>query len=125
MQTQAKTVAVVEDSAAVRERLRTLLSETPGVVLVAEYENVAQATEGMALIAPDAVIVDIRLGDGYSRDLVHFLKQRHPNTMVMMYSIHSDAAHRQAYAQAGADLFFDKTSETEQMIAALLRLGTH
>jgi DNA-binding NarL/FixJ family response regulator len=125
MQTQIKTVVVVEDSAAVRERLRTLLSETPGIVLVAEYDNVEQATAGMALVAPDAAILDIKLGSAYSMELVRFLKQRHPHTMVIIYSNYADPAHRQAYAQAGADLFFDKTSETEQLLAALARLGTH
>lgn len=125
MSTQTKTVAVVEDSAAVRERLRTLLSETPGIVLVAEYESVEQATAGMGLVAPDAAIVDIRLGNAYSKELVQFLKKRHPNTMVIIYSNYADPAHRQAYLAAGADLFFDKTSETEQMLAALARLGTH
>jgi DNA-binding NarL/FixJ family response regulator len=125
MQTQTKTVVVVEDSAAVRERLRTLLSETPGIVLVAEYDNVEQATTGMALVAPDAAVVDIRLGHTYSMELVRFLKQRHPQTIVIMYSNYADAAHRQAYLQAGADLFFDKTSETEQLLAALARLSTH
>jgi len=125
MPTQNKTVVVVEDSAAVRERLRTLLSETPGIVLLAEYDNVEQATAGMALVGPDAAVVDIRLGNTYSMELVRFLKQRHPNTMIIIYSNYADQAHRQAYAQAGADLFFDKTSETEQLLTALKRLGMH
>lgn len=125
MQSQTKTIAVVEDSPAVRERLRTLLSETPGVVLVAEYSDVEQAVAGMAQFAPDVAIVDIRLGNAYSMDLVRFLKERHPRTMVIIYSNYADPAHRRAYLQAGANLFFDKTSETDQMLSALARLGSH
>jgi two-component system capsular synthesis response regulator RcsB len=125
MPIQIKTVVIVEDSHTSRERLRARLSATQGVVLIGEYQNMEQATAGMALVAPDAAVIDVKAGDTYSMELVRFLKNRHPQTTVIIYSSEAGAALRSSYAEAGADMFFDKANETEQMLAALSQLSTH
>lgn len=125
MPIQIKTVAIVDASHGGREQLRARLSATPGVVVIGEYENMGQATVGMASVAPDATIVDVANEDSEILELVRFLKTRHRQTLVIIYASDASAARRRRYAEAGADMFFDKSTETDQMFAALGQLSTH
>ena len=57
-------VMIVDDHEVVREGLRSLLNRKPGMTVVAEAGNVAQAIERALQEKPDVVVMDVRLPDG-------------------------------------------------------------
>lgn len=54
-------VLVVDDEAPARARLRRMLAAVPRVMVVGEAEDGAQAVEQIATLAPDVVLLDIRM----------------------------------------------------------------
>ena len=54
-------VLVVDDESPARERLRRMLAELPDVAVVGEAGNGAQAIAECARLAPDVVLLDIRM----------------------------------------------------------------
>ncbi len=57
-------VLIVDDSALIRERLKTMLSEIAGVEIVGEAEDKMEAIASNDRLHPDVVILDIRLPRG-------------------------------------------------------------
>jgi two-component system response regulator DevR len=113
-------VFVVEDSMLVRKRLAERIQPPAGAgLIVGEAEDVEAALRGIAAKEPDVVIVDLRLTDSHGIDLLHALRDR-TDPIVTIYA--SDVF-REASAAAGADYFFDKTTEFDRAMETIARLA--
>jgi DNA-binding NarL/FixJ family response regulator len=108
-------VLIVDDSAVVRERLTTLLSEVETVEVVGHAETVHEATTSLHRLNPDAVILDIRLADGSGIDVLTYIQQHRPTLKVIMLTNYPYPQYRQKCLEAGADFFFDKSTEFDQV----------
>lgn len=113
-------VATVEDSAVVSDRLRSLLSELDGVHYIGNAASIDEAMELIRAHEPDIVILDIHLRSDQQRlngmSLIPVIKAGWPDTLVIMFTNFSDHQYRQRCMELGADYFFDKSEEPEQMM---------
>ncbi len=107
---------MVDDSPVVRERLQNMLSEIPGVEVVGEAENAEQARLKIPLENPEVVILDISMPGESGIDLLRFLKTMEIVPVVMMLTNYPYPQYREESLEAGADFFFDKSSEFLQLI---------
>jgi DNA-binding NarL/FixJ family response regulator len=78
-------VLIVDDAPIFREVARELL-ERRGYTVVGEADSAASAIEAVARLAPDAVLVDIRLPDGDGFELSGALTRAHPELAVLLAS---------------------------------------
>ncbi len=108
-------VLIVDDSAVVRERLTTLLSEVETVEVVGHAETIHEATTSLQQLNPDAVILDIRLADGSGIDVLTYIQQHRPTLKVIMLTNYPYPQYQQKCLEAGADFFFDKSTEFDQV----------
>src|SRR2546425_323425 len=112
-------VFIVEDSAIVRERLTTLLSEFEEIAIVGHTANPHEATDAIRKLKPDAVILDIRLPGGSGIDVLRTLKQEKPSPHVIMLTNYPYSQYRKKCLEAGADFFFDKSREFHKVTEVL------
>lgn len=118
-------VFIADDSAVIRERLREMLSEIEGVAVVGDAVDVASAQQGIESTRPDVAIVDIRMPGGSGIDVVRNLKRGKPGgPSFIMYSNYGLPQYRQASAEAGADFFFDKATDTQKLADAIHMLAS-
>jgi DNA-binding NarL/FixJ family response regulator len=96
------TVARVEDDRATRERLACSVRAQDSLELVAEYGNGSEALAGLALRAPDVLLVDLGLPDMSGLDLIRFAAERYPECDILVISIFGDEANVLAALEAGA-----------------------
>ncbi len=54
-------VVIVDDQQIVREGLRSLLRTDPGLTIVGEYSDGAQAVEALTRLRPDVIVMDVRM----------------------------------------------------------------
>ena len=114
---------IVEDSTLVRERLRELLLEIPQLELVGEYDNSAAAITALRQRAVDILLLDIKLRGSDGLDVLRNAKATLSNTTVVVFTNYAEAPYRDLFTQLGADYFFNKTYETEQLRDTLIRLA--
>lgn len=112
------TVLLVDDSAAVRTRLARLLSEQAGIA-VEEASDVRSALESLGHARPDAIVLDIRLGDESGLQILQAVKSAPAPPLVIMLTNHPTEHHRRWCRDHGADYFFDKATDMDQVLAVL------
>jgi two-component system response regulator DevR len=104
-------VFLVEDSSPVRLRLAALIKPISEANVVGEAEDVGTALTGIANSCADLVIVDLRLAGSDGMELVSHLSHGTRKVITIVLTNYSTQAFRAASFAAGADYFFDKTSE--------------
>ena len=113
-------VLLVDDSATVRERLKGLFSEVPKVEIIGEAGDGTEALELVRRLNPEVLILDIQMPDGGGIELLRKVKIINRSVMVIVLTNLSERQYRQKCLDAGADYFFDKSSEFNE-VAAVLR----
>ena len=121
-------VLIVDDRAAVRESLRTILSLEDDFVVVGEAASGREAVNAAQSLHPDLVLMDLEMPDAYGElyDGVvacEKLKHDHICQKVAILTVHADHASRQRASQAGCDLFLEKGGNSFELLEKLRRLG--
>jgi DNA-binding NarL/FixJ family response regulator len=79
-------VLLVDDHQIVREGLRTLFNDEPGIHVVGEAASAAEAVDAAARLKPDVVILDLIMPGGGSIDAIRTVRERHPSVQVLVLS---------------------------------------
>lgn len=118
-------VFVVEDSAAVRERLVEMIREVEDVEVVGEAGSYALAVAGITHSHPDVAIVDIKLADdsGSGIDVLNQIRKTLPAMRAIVMSNYVTPQHAKASADAGADYFLDKSVDFERIPEILRQMN--
>ena len=107
---------IVEDSKLISERLRLALAPLPGME-IAVADHLAEGLRYFRLFHPQCVILDLDLPDGSGIALLTKIKLEAPGTVVAIFSNH--LGFRRRCTSAGADFFFDKSVDFEQLTQAV------
>ncbi len=89
---------------------------------IGDIETACDLDEAREIIKKDqtdVVVLDIQLPDGNGLDFLKWIKRISPVTRVIMFSNFADESHREAARNDGADYFFDKSHEFEEVPRAL------
>ncbi len=107
-------VLVADDHAIVRTGIRHVLESEPGFVVVAEAGTAAAALELAASLRPDVAVLDISMPDSSGLNLAADVRQRSPETHVLILSMHDNTEYVLESLRAGAHGYLLKdTAATE------------
>lgn len=114
-------VFVVEDSAAVRERILEMIRDIENVEVVGEAETYDAAVSGILDTRPDVAVLDIKLADGGGSgiDVLSEVKKGLPAMRAIVLSNYATPQHMKASADAGAEYFLDKSADFERIAEIL------
>ena len=117
-------VFVVEDSAAVRERILELIREIDDIEVVGEAETCEAAVAGILRTRPDVAVLDIKLADehGSGIDVLARVRSGLPKIRAIVLSNYATPQHMKASADAGAEYFLDKSADFERITGILERM---
>ena len=113
---------IVDDSSLVRARIAEKLSRFEHVEVIGSVGDAAEAYNILSIEYPDIVVLDIQLPDGNGIDILKRIKEQHKDTIVVMLTNHAYPAFRAKCLAAGADYFFDKSTEFEKISYVLQSL---
>jgi DNA-binding NarL/FixJ family response regulator len=116
-------VMIVDDAQFVRERLAQILSEHHAFEVVGQAASTKQALQLFPTAKPDVMLLDLRLPDGSGLRVLRRLREVGATCQVMMLTSDPYPFCRERCLAAGADYFFDKTEEFDQVIAELTKLS--
>lgn len=116
-------IYIVDDSPYVRKSLVRVISEIPGIRIVGEGENVKSALKFLSDNESDVYILDYNLPDGTGVDIVKSIKQKKTNSLCVVISNIVDEPLRKSILKSGADYFFDKSIEIDDLFSLLENLA--
>lgn len=108
-------VFIVEDSGAMRENLRSMLSDFHDVRIVGYAADEMGAIEHINALLPDVVILDLNLQSGSGVAVLKNVKKHHAEIKVMVLTNCTDEFYVDACKRANADYFFDKSFQFMQV----------
>ena len=117
-------VLIVDDSPLLKERLRNLIVTIPAVTKVHYAQNPREANAILKGVKPDVAIIDIRMPEGSGFDVLKMIKVQCPSTRLIMLTNYPCQQYKKMSFELGADYFFDKAGEIEEMVNVIRRLGS-
>jgi DNA-binding NarL/FixJ family response regulator len=115
----AQRILLVDDHALVRAGMRSLLHEIPGVEVVAEASDGAEALRLAAELRPDVVLLDIAMKGMNGLDAAARLREQLPAAKVIVLSMHTSEEYVLLALRAGAAGYLIKDSATSELELAL------
>jgi DNA-binding NarL/FixJ family response regulator len=112
-------VALVDDHSLVRDGIRALLSVMPGLDVVGEAENGAQAIDMVGRCQPDLLLMDIGLKDMNGLELTRLLGKQYPGLKILILSMYDNHEYISESVRAGASGYVLKNSPSKEIIAAI------
>lgn len=107
---------ILDDSELIRARLMDLLKEIPGLPAIEETGTLAQTLDCVERCQPAMAILDLHLPDGDSLQILPTLKRIAPDMQIAMLTNDATEFNRTKCLQAGANWFFDKSTEYELVL---------
>ncbi len=121
-------VVLVEDHGIVRTAIKRALSSLPWINVVGEAEDGVAALTVVERLRPEMVILDIMLPKMGGVDVIHSLKRRNPDLLIVVLTGVCDGGIRREALRAGADGYVLKSGgwpELESSISHVLTGHRH
>ena len=116
-------VFVVEDSELLRRRIIDNVLALGGFEVVGFAESEEEAVRAIAELKPNIVITDIRLKHGNGIAVVRHVRAHpySPRPRIYVLTNYAYPEYKEQCSLAGADMFFDKTSEYDRFLESMLQ----
>jgi DNA-binding NarL/FixJ family response regulator len=115
-------ILIADDSPILRERLKTMLSDFPEVEIAGQAHDTPEAIKSIKELKPDVVILDIRMPGGSGIEVLQSIKKDRPDIKVIVFTNYPYPQYRKKCMDLGADFFFAKATESDQIPVAVSEL---
>ena len=112
-------VLVCDDHAVVREGIRHVLEAEPGVTVVAEAGNAAQAMTMAVEHRPDVIVLDVSMPGESGLRAAPRLREAVPEARILIMSMHDNAEYVREGVRAGASGYLLKDSAAAELRLAV------
>ena len=115
-------VVIIEDETMLRDFVVETLSDYPDCKIMGTYRDGIQAWEGCIEHEPDFAILDVNLPSLNGIEILHRIKQKLPNTKVLLFSGYFTSGTIRKALKAGVDGIIEKTAGLAEMHKALQKV---
>ena len=113
---------IADDHPIVREGLRRIAADQPGISVVAEAASANQALERVADTAVDVMLLDVSMPGPTFIEVLQQVRRDHPSVKVLVLSVHPEDQWAVRALRAGAAGYLTKDHSPEQLIEAIRRV---
>lgn len=103
-------VVIVDDHVDFRRVVHEFLDRLPNISVVGEASDGDEAITQVESLLPDVVLMDIAMPNKNGLEATRIIKQRWPQTRVMIATMHDNPIYRLQALESKADAFILKTS---------------
>jgi two-component system invasion response regulator UvrY len=115
-------VCVVDDHTVIREGLKRIISENPGMAVTAEAGDGVEALNIIRSQPCDVVLLDLTMPNKSGLDVLKELHAEAPRLPVLVLSMHSEDQYAVRVLRAGAAGYITKESEPDKIVQAIRKV---
>jgi len=115
-------ILICDDHKIVREGLKQILHQIPGVE-IEEAQNGEEAIKSSKKSPFDVMLMDISLPDRNGLEVLSIVKERYPNTNVLMLSMLPQEQYAKRALKLGASGYLTKDTASEELITAVIKIS--
>lgn len=112
-------ILLADDHNLIRAGLRLVVEQQPDFMVAGEADNGRQAVAMVESLAPDVVVMDIGMPDLNGIEACRQIREKRPETPVVMLSMHSDEGYVLRALRAGARAYLLKDSAEADLARAI------
>jgi DNA-binding NarL/FixJ family response regulator len=112
-------IILADDHRIFRKGLKSLLSEKENIEVLAEADNGDEALEAARKYKPEIVVMDIAMPKMDGIEATRQIRERFPDTEVVVLSMHAKKAYIDQVLKAGAKGYVLKDSDEENLLSAI------
>jgi DNA-binding NarL/FixJ family response regulator len=116
-------VFVADDAAVMRKAIRSILSDRKDIAVVGEASNFRETIQKTAELHPDLIILDVNMPDR-NRIAPSEVRSLLNGAKVLAITLGADDLNEELLNSVGAAKLLDKMELANELIPAILELGT-
>lgn len=116
-------ILLIDDHPLFRRGIRWSLEEEPDLKVVGEAADGQEGIRLSDVLVPDVVLLDLNLPGMSGLEVARILKRRHPQTGVIVLTMHEDDEQLFNSIRAGANAYGTKDIDPEDLIVLIRRVA--
>jgi len=108
-------IVIVDDSDLLRCRIIELIKDLQGVEVVGEAKNGIEAVKIIEEKKPDFILLDLNMPELNGFGVMKMLKDNNNKTKICIFTHYSYPQYKEKSFEAGADYFFDKGQDFQEI----------
>src|SRR5512144_1827497 len=116
-------VLIADDHPIVREGLRRIAADQPGITVVAEAASATEALARVADTAVDVMLLDVSMPGPSFIEVLQQVRKEHVSIKVLVLSVHPEDQWAVRALRAGASGYLTKDHSPEQLVEAVRRVA--
>src|SRR3712207_6544563 len=114
-------IMITDDHALVRDGLRSMLEDEPGLEVVGEAANGREALELCRSLKPDLVLMDVRMPERDGLEATRLIKAEQPSVSVLIITTYENQDYLTEAIKAGAAGYVLKDAPNQRLLNAMRR----
>ena len=112
-------IAIADDHTLFRKSLKGYLSQQKHIEVIIEASNAVELINELKSKPADIVLLDIFMPELNGDEAVKIIRSQHPDTKVIILSMHTDLAVVNDLIDTGIHAYISKSDEPEQLLQAI------
>jgi DNA-binding NarL/FixJ family response regulator len=108
-------IFIADGSTLFCRQLSELFCELKGLEIVGQAQGAQQAFDAIGVLRPHVITLDIQMYGGSGIDWLRRIRQANSASVIIVLTNYSSPPYRKKCLQAGADFFFDKAIEINEV----------